>query len=102
MNLCRIVARNVRGIRAKRGWSQARLGEECNLHRTYIGQIERSEKSIGGENLGRVAGALGVPAARLVTRRGKVEVEVEAERGRRGEGRDSSENLGMTRGVGQA
>ena len=102
MNLCRVVAQNVRASRTKLGWSQARLGEEANLHRTYIGKIERSEQSIGIENLGKVAKALGVPAARLVTRKGKVEVEVEVERGRTGEGRDSSGDLGMTRGDGQA
>ena len=70
MNIVHVVAHNVSRLRRRQGWSQAKLGEECGLHRTYIGQIERAEKSIGIENLGRVATALGVPAARLVTRTG--------------------------------
>jgi transcriptional regulator with XRE-family HTH domain len=67
MNLVHVVAHNVRWLRSAHGWSQAQLGDEAGLHRTYVGQVERSEKSIGVENLGRIARALGVPPARLVT-----------------------------------
>jgi transcriptional regulator with XRE-family HTH domain len=65
-NVVRKVGRRIRELRQKRGWSQEKLAEEAGLHRTYIGQVERGEKSIGVENLFRLAAALGVPATRLV------------------------------------
>ena len=65
-NVVRKVGRRIRELRQKKGWSQEKLAEEANLHRTYIGQVERGEKSIGVENLFRIAKALGVPAAAIV------------------------------------
>lgn len=63
----KLVGRRIRRFREEKGWSQEKLGEEANLHRTYIGQVERGEKSIGVENLVRIARALGVGAARLLS-----------------------------------
>jgi len=34
-------ARNVRALRVEKGWSQEELGKRADLHRTYIGSIER-------------------------------------------------------------
>lgn len=65
-DVVRKVGRRIRELRQKRGWSQEKLAEESGLHRTYIGQVERGEKSIGIENLFRLAAALGVSATRLV------------------------------------
>ncbi len=41
-----------------RGWSQEQLAFEADLHRAYIGQIERGEKNIGLMNLEKIAKAL--------------------------------------------
>lgn len=65
-DVVRKVGRRIRELRQKKGWSQEELAEEANLHRTYIGQVERGEKSVGVENLFRIAKALGVPAAAIV------------------------------------
>ena len=65
-NVVRKVGRRIRELRQKKGWSQEKLAEEAGLHRTYIGQVERGEKSIGVENLFRVARAVGSKAADLV------------------------------------
>ncbi|MEO0074076.1 MAG: helix-turn-helix transcriptional regulator [candidate division WOR-3 bacterium] len=62
----RLVGQRIRQYRKKRGWSQEKLGEEANLHRTYIGQVERGEKSIGIDNLFKIANALGISASDLV------------------------------------
>jgi transcriptional regulator with XRE-family HTH domain len=62
----RKVGRRIQKLRQERGWSQEKLAEEAGLHRTYIGQVERAEKSMGLENLFRVAKALGVTASTLV------------------------------------
>jgi len=50
----------IRSLREDRNLSQEKLAELADLHRTYIGQIERGEKNIGLKNLQRIANALGV------------------------------------------
>ena len=40
--------------------SQEELAHDCDLHRTYIGQIERAEKVIGIVNLQIISKALKV------------------------------------------
>lgn len=47
-------------IRARRqalDLSQEDFAEVCNLHRTYIGQLERGEKNVSFVNVLRLAGA---------------------------------------------
>jgi len=60
------VGLNIRRIREKRGLSQEKLAALANIHRVYIGQIERGEKNIGLRNLEKISNALGVPARFLV------------------------------------
>lgn len=57
-DVVRKVGRRIKELRQKRGWSQEKLAEECGLHRTYIGQVERGEKSIGVEPISRIMVAL--------------------------------------------
>lgn len=52
------VGQNIRKYRKKKGWAQEQLAFEANLHRAYIGQIERGEKNIGLINLEKIAKAL--------------------------------------------
>ncbi len=54
------VGLNIRKYREKKGWSQEQLAFEADLHRAYIGQIERGEKNIGLINLEKIAKALNV------------------------------------------
>jgi len=51
---------NIRKIREERGYSQEKLAGLADLHRAYVGQIERGEKNIGLKNLGKIAKALRV------------------------------------------
>ncbi len=51
---------NIRKIREDKGLSQEKLAELADLHRAYVGQIERGEKNIGIKNLEKIAKALGV------------------------------------------
>ncbi len=60
------VGDRVRELREEKGWSQEKLAEKANLHRTYIGQVERGEKNIGIENLVRIAKAVGVPLSAVI------------------------------------
>lgn len=57
----------------KRGLSQEQLAEGANLHRTYIGSVERGERNISIDNLERLARALGISVEQLVKDYGDVE-----------------------------
>lgn len=50
----------VREIRKEKGLSQEELSYKANLHRTYIGMIERAEKNITLVNIEKIAIALEV------------------------------------------
>ncbi|HEY7339470.1 MAG TPA: helix-turn-helix transcriptional regulator [Ktedonobacterales bacterium] len=60
-----IFGKTVRDIRRQRGLSQEHLADLCNLHRTYLGGIERGERNVGLLNILRIAEALGVPPHEL-------------------------------------
>ena len=57
---------NVRDIRKKRGLSQEQLAHVADLHRTYIGMIERAEKNITLLNIEKIAIALDVQVHELL------------------------------------
>jgi len=41
----RAFGERIRELREARDWSQETMGEECDLHWTYIGGIERGERN---------------------------------------------------------
>lgn len=50
----------VRELRKEQGLSQEELAFKADLHRTYIGMIERAEKNITLINIEKIANALNV------------------------------------------
>ncbi|WP_245574449.1 helix-turn-helix domain-containing protein [Hugenholtzia roseola] len=52
--------KRVRELRKAQHLSQEALSFKANLHRTYIGMIERAEKNITLVNISKIASALGV------------------------------------------
>ena len=50
-----IVSDNIRKYRLEKNLTQESLALESGLHRAYIGQVERNEKSIGLTNLQKIA-----------------------------------------------
>jgi transcriptional regulator with XRE-family HTH domain len=60
-------AHNVRILRNKKGWTQEELAKRADLHRTYIGSIERNERNVSLLNVERIAKALGVKAKDLIS-----------------------------------
>ena len=60
--------KRVREERLRRGLSQEELAELANVHRTYIGMVERGEKNIGLLNIERIADALRMPVNKLLSR----------------------------------
>ena len=62
----RIFAENLRKARLAKRLSQEDLGELANLHRTYVGSVERAERNVSIDNIERIATALGVSPASLL------------------------------------
>jgi ribosome-binding protein aMBF1 (putative translation factor) len=56
----------IRDLRDARGMTQAQLAEECGLHRTFIGWVERGEWNVAILNLRRIAKSLRVSLAELL------------------------------------
>lgn len=61
------MAFHLRVIRAERRISQEQLAEAAGLHRTFVGSVEREERNISIDNLERLAYALNVDVALLVS-----------------------------------
>lgn len=65
MEIRRRFGLRVRELRQIRGLSQEGFAEECRLHRTYVGGIERGERNVSLVNIERIAKALRVPITTL-------------------------------------
>ena len=64
--LRRIFAEHVRARRKELGISQEELADRAQVHRTFIGAVERSETNVSLDNIARISDALGVPAFELL------------------------------------
>jgi len=60
------IAFNVRMHRLALGLSQEELAGRADLHRTYVGSIERAERNLTVDNVDRIARALGLDARDLL------------------------------------
>lgn len=56
----------VRELRKLKGLTQEELSYKAELHRTYIGMIERAEKNITLTNIEKIAKALDVHPSELL------------------------------------
>ena len=61
-----IFGENVRKTRKLRSLSQEQLSFKADLHRTYIGMIERAEKNVTLLNIAKIAKALEVDIKDLI------------------------------------
>ena len=57
--------KRIREVRVKRGLSQEALADIANVHRTYIGMVERAEKNITLLNIQKLAKALKIDIKEL-------------------------------------
>ncbi|WP_459949434.1 helix-turn-helix domain-containing protein [Denitratisoma sp. agr-D3] len=62
-----VLAENLRRFRKTHGYSQEKLADLCDLHRTYIGSVEREERNITLNTLEVLARALKVSVPELLT-----------------------------------
>lgn len=54
------LGKNIRRLRQKAGLSQEALADRCELHRTYIGAVERGERNVTLLTVEKIATALDV------------------------------------------
>ena len=56
----------LRKFRTAKGISQEKLADLAEIHRTYIGYVERGTRNVALVNMTRIANALDVPLSRLI------------------------------------
>lgn len=59
--------RRIRAHRLELGYSQERLAHEADLHRTYVGGVERGERNLSLLHVTRLAAALHVHPGELMS-----------------------------------
>lgn len=62
-----IFGNKIRELRNQKNWSQEKLAEETDFHRTYIGMIERGERNLSLLNIQKFAKAFDLPIKDLFT-----------------------------------
>jgi transcriptional regulator with XRE-family HTH domain len=67
MDVGRRIGANIKRLREAQGLSQEELADRAGLHRTYVSQLERAVKNATFVSLDKIAKALSVPLADLVT-----------------------------------
>ena len=89
----KVLGRRIRDLRLAQGFSQESFADECNVHRTFMGTVERGESNLSFSNLLKVASALGISLAALLDG-----IDQSAEpRGREDAGKKESSRPGVTR-----
>ena len=66
MDITTIIGNRIRTQRQRKHLSQEKLAELSNLHHTYIGQLERGEKTPSIDTLYKIAQGLEIPLYTLL------------------------------------
>lgn len=65
MNIIKTFGKNLKKYRMALGVSQEKFAEMAGLHRTYISDIERFQRSIALENVQKIADALNIETYKM-------------------------------------
>lgn len=65
MDILKVFGTNVRKYRLEKKLSQEDFADLCGLHRTYISDVERFNRSISLENIQKIADALEIDTYKL-------------------------------------
>jgi transcriptional regulator with XRE-family HTH domain len=57
----------LRHLRQERGWSQEALALAAGINRTYLGDVERGERNVALDNIGKLAAAFGISLSELLS-----------------------------------
>lgn len=60
------LSQHLRALRSVKGLSQEALADLAELHRTYVGSIERCERNVSIDNIEKLASALNVDVYELL------------------------------------
>ena len=66
MEITKLFGKHLKYYREKKGLSQESLAHLCNLHRTYIGSVERGERNITLISAKKIAEALEIKLCQLI------------------------------------
>lgn len=69
MDIIKTFGNNVKYYRTKMGLSQEKFAELCDLHRTYISDIECFQRNVSLENIQKIADAIGIESYQLLIER---------------------------------
>ena len=64
--LRRVFAKHVRARRQELGISQEELADRAQVHRTFVGSVERAESNVSLDNIARISDALEISAWELL------------------------------------
>lgn len=65
MDILHVFGKNVRKYRTKANLSQEEFAYLCGLHRTYISDLERFQRSVSLKNIQKIAEALNIDTYKL-------------------------------------
>jgi transcriptional regulator with XRE-family HTH domain len=60
MDIYKVIGDNIRGFRAKQGWTQEKLAIRAKLNTNYLGNVERAEKKVSIDTLQKIGKVLHV------------------------------------------
>ncbi len=63
--ICKQFGKKIRELRLEKKWSQERLAEVTEFHRTYIGMVERGERNPSLKSIERFAKAFEIKINQL-------------------------------------
>lgn len=66
MDYFKILGANIRTLRNNLNLTQEQLAEKCDLHRTYIGAVERGDRNVSLQNIAKIAAALNTTPSKLL------------------------------------
>ena len=61
----KLLGERIRLLRKERGYSQEEFAHECEIHRTYMGDVERGERNIALDNMTKISKTLGIQLSEL-------------------------------------
>jgi transcriptional regulator with XRE-family HTH domain len=63
--ILKALGQRIRELRTERGYSQEAFADECGVHRTFMGTVERGESNLSFQNIVRMATHLEVSLSSL-------------------------------------
>lgn len=71
-SLRQVLADNMKALRARENISQEDFAALCELHRTYISDIERCTRNVSIDNIEKIAAAFHITASELLQEKSHV------------------------------